>query len=373
MAGRSMPAYLEKHGYLHDIFISYSHGDTDQAGNSLLKDWSVQFVDLLNKNLSTVLQQPVSIFLDDSKRHELDRLAAVTGQFKGKIEKSALLQVLMSPHYLEHVWCVKELELWAASQPAKVGSPDRRIAVARIIPTDYKKWPQTLKDATGEPLPVWWFHPKDSYFPHGWSLFWNGRAPNEVFSEAMINLAGTLKRRLVELDEELILQERQRDQIAALQVSAQPRLLPQERREAEALSKKLRNRIFVSHAAQNRKPALEIVRELELQGIDCWVAPRNVRPGKPFDDEIVEAIESCRAMVLVFSEFCNDSDYIRREVTLAGEARKLIIPLRIEDVQPRKGLRVRLADLHWIDAFVAREEAISILVAALKTDEDHDS
>ena len=137
-------------------------------------------------------------------------------------------------------------------------------------------------------------------------------------------------------------------------------------------TKRLRNRIFVSHVMENCRPALEIVGELERRGIDCWIAPRNVRPGRPFDDEIAEAIEGCRAMLLIFSEFCNDNDYIRREVTLAGEARKLIIPLRIEDVQPRKGLRVRLADLHWIDAFVAREEAISDLVAALKTGEDHD-
>ena len=70
-------------------------------------------------------------------------------------------------------------------------------------------------------------------------------------------------------------------------------------------------------------------------------------------------------MLLVFSEHCNTSDYIRREITVAGEARKLVIPFRIEDVQPKRGLRIRLADLHWIDGFIAREQAIDAVVRSL--------
>src|SRR5439155_14303600 len=84
-------------------------------------------------------------------------------------------------------------------------------------------------------------------------------------------------------------------------------------------------------------------------------------PGQPFDNEIVDAIEESRAMRLIFSEHCNESEYIRREVTVAGENRKVIIPFRIEDAQPRRGLRVRLSDLHWIDGFAAHERAIDEL------------
>ena len=122
--------------------------------------------------------------------------------------------------------------------------------------------------------------------------------------------------------------------------------------------------LFVSHVSEDRAPASELVAELERRDIRCWIAPRDVRPGKPYDDEIAEAIDDCTAMLLLFSEHCNASEYIRREITVAGEARKLIIPYRIEDAQPKRGLRVRLADLHWIDGFVARESAIDALVKA---------
>lgn len=123
--------------------------------------------------------------------------------------------------------------------------------------------------------------------------------------------------------------------------------------------------LFVSHVAEDRAAAMEIVEELERRGVKCWIAPRDVHPGHPFDDEIVDAIENSRAMLLVFSDRCNESEYIRREVTVAGESQKLIMPFRIEDAHPRRGLRVRLSDLHWIDGFVARERAIDELAHQL--------
>jgi hypothetical protein len=127
--------------------------------------------------------------------------------------------------------------------------------------------------------------------------------------------------------------------------------------------------LFVSHVAEDRTAAMEIVGELERRGVRCWIAPRNVRPGRPFDDEIVDAIEDSRAMLLVFSDLCNESEYIRREVTVAGESQKIIIPFRIEDAHPRRGLRVRLSDLHWIDGFAARERAVDQLAEHLANPE----
>ena len=123
--------------------------------------------------------------------------------------------------------------------------------------------------------------------------------------------------------------------------------------------------LFVSHATEYRQAALRIVFNLEARGVPCWIAPRKIRPGNAFDDEIADAINGCRAFVLVFSNRCNDSEYIRREITVAGNAQKLIIPFRIEDVEPQRGLSVRLANLHWINAFTARERAIEELVGAV--------
>ena len=74
-------------------------------------------------------------------------------------------------------------------------------------------------------------------------------------------------------------------------------------------------------------------------------------------------------MLLIFSSRCNESEYIRREITVAGNMNKIIIPFRIEDVEPKRGLSVRLANLHWIDAFVARERAIDEVVGKVAAEE----
>jgi hypothetical protein len=123
-----------------------------------------------------------------------------------------------------------------------------------------------------------------------------------------------------------------------------------------------RMHLFVSHVRQDQGTAESIVAELETRGVPCWIAPRDVRPGRPFDVEISDAIDNCFAMFLVFSDQCNESDYIRREVTVANEGKKLIIPFRIENAKPRSGLRLRLNDLHWIDAFSNRDAAIGQLL-----------
>jgi Leucine-rich repeat (LRR) protein len=123
--------------------------------------------------------------------------------------------------------------------------------------------------------------------------------------------------------------------------------------------------LFVSHVSADRVAAVEIVAELERRGIRCWVAPRDVRPGHAYDDEISAAIESCRAMLLLFSDNCNESEYIRRELTVAGDCRKLVLPFRIDNAQPKHGLRVRLADLHWIDGLAAREQALDAVAQAV--------
>src|ERR1700692_3107228 len=120
--------------------------------------------------------------------------------------------------------------------------------------------------------------------------------------------------------------------------------------------------LFVSHVSEDRAAAMEVVEELERRGVRCWIAPRDLPAGTRFDDQIADAIESAAAMLLIFSDRCNDSDYISREVTVAGESQKVIIPFRIENAQPKRGLRVRLSDLHWIDGFASRERAVDQLV-----------
>jgi hypothetical protein len=59
--------------------------------------------------------------------------------------------------------------------------------------------------------------------------------------------------------------------------------------------------VFVSYSLSDRDTAQGLVTHLEANGLECWVAPRDVTPGADWAAEIVDAIAAARVMVLVFS------------------------------------------------------------------------
>src|SRR5450755_2497886 len=126
--------------------------------------------------------------------------------------------------------------------------------------------------------------------------------------------------------------------------------------------------IFISYSQPDRDCAFELVARLEGQGIDCWIAPRDIAPSADWAAEIMDAISSARAMILVFSASSNQSPQVRREVERAVHKQLDILPFRIEDVLPSKSLEFFLSSQHWMDAFPApREPHYQRLCSYLKT------
>src|SRR3989440_3068370 len=108
--------------------------------------------------------------------------------------------------------------------------------------------------------------------------------------------------------------------------------------------------VFISHSAQDKKVAETICGALEQSGIQCWVAPRDVRPGRSFPGEITRAIQQSKVMLLIFSRHSNSSEQVLREVQLAVDCHVPIVRLRIEDIPLSDDLRYYLSTPHWLDA-----------------------
>ena len=121
--------------------------------------------------------------------------------------------------------------------------------------------------------------------------------------------------------------------------------------------------VFISHSSKDRKIARTICTALESRGLTCWIASRDVGPGENFMDAIVRAIRAAKVMVLVFSENANNSEEIKREVVLAGNAKVTVIPVRIEDVMPGDAFAYQFATRQWIDLFEDWESQLDRLVA----------
>jgi hypothetical protein len=108
---------------------------------------------------------------------------------------------------------------------------------------------------------------------------------------------------------------------------------------------------FISYAAEDRAKADDICASLEEHGFVCWIAPREVRAGREYADEIITGIERSGCVVLVLSESANTSVYVRREVERAVSKLKPIFPVRISEVLPSPALELFVSGTHWLDAW----------------------
>jgi hypothetical protein len=109
--------------------------------------------------------------------------------------------------------------------------------------------------------------------------------------------------------------------------------------------------VFVSYSQPDYGCAMELVSRVEQEGINCWIAPRDIAPSADWAAEIIDAISNSRTMILVFSAGSNDSPQVRREVERAVHKQVSILPFRIENVLPSKSLEYFLSAQHWMDAF----------------------
>lgn len=132
---------------------------------------------------------------------------------------------------------------------------------------------------------------------------------------------------------------------------------------------------FVSYSSGDKTAADATCAVLEGAGIRCWIAPRDIRAGEEYGAAIIEAIDHCRVMVLVFSSSANDSSQIHREIERAVAKGIPILPVRIEEVTPTRSMEYFLGGIHWLDALSPPLEKhlrqlAETVKAMLKTDAD---
>jgi formylglycine-generating enzyme required for sulfatase activity len=108
--------------------------------------------------------------------------------------------------------------------------------------------------------------------------------------------------------------------------------------------------IFISYSSKNKTIADAVCATLEAAGLRCWIAPRDVNPGAVWAASIAEAIESSSIMVLIFSRHVNNSSHVMSELELAVNSGLVILPFRIEDIEPSSAIGFFVRTSHWLDA-----------------------
>lgn len=108
--------------------------------------------------------------------------------------------------------------------------------------------------------------------------------------------------------------------------------------------------VFLSYAHEDKPVADAACAIIEKAGIRCWIAPRDIAPGADYATALMEALDDCKALVLIFSRRANESPHIRREVERAVSRGIPLIPVRVENIEPNAALKYFVGTVHWLDA-----------------------
>jgi TolB-like protein len=129
--------------------------------------------------------------------------------------------------------------------------------------------------------------------------------------------------------------------------------------------------VFISYASQDATIANALVDALEREGLQCWVAPRDVTPGAQYADEIVRAINESDVLVLILSERSAASAHVGREIERASSKGRRIVSVRTDATPLPRALEYFLSESQWIDLESGGTEAAADkLVRAIRRHRD---
>lgn len=109
--------------------------------------------------------------------------------------------------------------------------------------------------------------------------------------------------------------------------------------------------VFISHSTSDAAVAGVVCEALEEASIRCWIAPRDIAPGRTWSGAIIDGIDRCKVLAVVFSAHANESPEVLREVERASRQHKPLLAVRIEDIAPTGDISYFLSATQWLDAF----------------------
>jgi hypothetical protein len=124
--------------------------------------------------------------------------------------------------------------------------------------------------------------------------------------------------------------------------------------------------IFICFSSKDEAVAREVVDFLEASGLKCWISLRDVPAGQNYQESIVQALETARGIVFLFSDQSAKSGEIKKELSIGGSVNIPVFPLRLAPIAPTGALRYELATRQWIDIFPHRQHALGKLAETVK-------
>lgn len=124
--------------------------------------------------------------------------------------------------------------------------------------------------------------------------------------------------------------------------------------------------VFISYREVEKKEALWVKNNLENNGISCWMAPESIPGGSSYAEEIADAIDECKVLVVMVSPKAQKSKWIPSELEIAKNSNKVIIPFKIKKCDYVKAFKTYLIGLQWYDAYLNKNDAMEKMIIRIK-------
>ena len=118
--------------------------------------------------------------------------------------------------------------------------------------------------------------------------------------------------------------------------------------------------VFISYSRENQQQVVRLVEYLREQGLGVWMDETDIHGATMWTEEIVEAIHKCNLFILAISQHSTGSKNVVKELALASEREKIILPIYLEQCDIPKNMEYQLAGiqniaLHTLDKAKAFE------------------
>ena len=116
--------------------------------------------------------------------------------------------------------------------------------------------------------------------------------------------------------------------------------------------------VFISYSSYDRDRVMPVVESLRSSGISVWVDEGNIHAADLWSEQIVQAIADCRVMVVMLSQNSTDSHNVVKEVMLASEQKKALLPVYLEPANIPAKLQYQLAGIQHLELYGQDERQV---------------
>jgi Tol biopolymer transport system component len=116
--------------------------------------------------------------------------------------------------------------------------------------------------------------------------------------------------------------------------------------------------VFISYSSLDRDRVMPVVESLRGNGISVWVDEGNIHAADLWSEQIVQAIADCRVMVVMLSQNSTDSHNVVKEVMLASEQKKALLPVYLEPADIPAKLQYQLAGIQHLELYGENEQQV---------------